>query len=81
MSNGVEERTDQSRPATLLPNLSDATRLQDIKANQRWLEGSAEVQIIRVFGIRILMQRNTSNDEEEIAEPDFRKRFTFVAER
>ena len=55
--------------------------MQDIKANQRWLEGSVEVQIIRVFGIRILMQRNTSNDEEEIAEPDFRKRFTFVAER
>lgn len=56
-------------------------KMREIRPDQRWSEGGNEVQITNAFGVRIRIRRSGSQADEEITEDDFRKRFTFVADR
>jgi hypothetical protein len=53
--------------------------MQEIKLDQRWSEGLKEVTVTSVFGVRLEIRWNETNDVDEISEADFRKRFSFVA--
>jgi hypothetical protein len=55
--------------------------MQELKPDQRWSEGLKEVTVTSVFGVRIEIRWNETNDVDEISEADFRKRFTFVASK
>jgi hypothetical protein len=55
--------------------------MKEIKTDQRWSEGFHEVQVTNAFGVRIRIRRSGAQADEEITEDDFRKRFTFVADR
>ena len=55
--------------------------MQEIKPDQRWEEGLHRVRIVSSFGVRIVIRRDRADSDEEITESDFRKRFTFVADR
>ena len=56
-------------------------QMQEIKPDQRWSEGFHEVQVTNAFGVRIRIRQGGAQADEEITEDDFRKRFTFVADR
>ena len=43
--------------------------------------GRVRVRVTNAFGVRILIRRSGAQADEEITEDDFRKRFTFVADR
>jgi hypothetical protein len=62
----------------LSPVLLEAT-MEEIETGQRWNEGLKEINVTSVFGVRIQIRWIDTNDLEEIAEADFRKRFNFVA--
>ncbi|MEO6947869.1 MAG: hypothetical protein ABI150_15220 [Nitrobacter sp.] len=51
----------------------------DIKPKQRWKEGLEEIEVVKVFGVRIEISKVGSSDVEEIVEDDFRRRFTYVS--
>ena len=53
--------------------------VQEIKPDQVWEDGLHRVRIVNAFGVRIVIQPFEGGSEEEIAEDDFRKKFTFVA--
>jgi hypothetical protein len=55
--------------------------MQEIKLDQRWSEGLKEATVTSVFGVRIEIRWNETNDTDEISEADFRKRFSFVAKK
>jgi hypothetical protein len=55
--------------------------MQEIKLDQRWSEGLKEATVTSVFGVRIEIRWNETNDTDEISEADFRKRFSFVASK
>jgi hypothetical protein len=55
--------------------------MKEIKPDQRWKENGNEVQVTNAFGVRIRIRQSGSQADEEITEDDFRKRFTFVADR
>lgn len=55
--------------------------MKEIKADQRWSDGFHEVRVTNAFGVRIRIRRSGAQADEEITEDDFRKRFTFVADR
>ena len=52
-----------------------------IQQGQRWSEGLKEVTVTSVFGVRVEIRWDETGDADEIAEADFRKRFTFVASK
>jgi hypothetical protein len=80
-------RRSHSVAAALYPgkNLSNDTQgafqMKEIRTDQRWSEGFHEVQVTNAFGVRVRIRRNGAQADEEITEDDFRKRFTFVADR
>ena len=55
--------------------------MQDIRPDQIWEEGGSQVRVTNAFGVRILIRRSGADADEEITEDDFRKRFTFVADK
>ena len=55
--------------------------MQEIKPNQIWAEGLEQVRVTNAFGVRILIRRSGADTDEEITEDDFRKRFSFVADK
>jgi hypothetical protein len=55
--------------------------MKEIKPDQIWRENGTDVRITNAFGVRILIRRTGAQADEEITEDDFRKRFSFVAER
>lgn len=55
--------------------------MKEIKTDQRWSEGLHEVRVTNAFGVRIRNRRSGAQADEEISDDDFRKRFTFVADR
>jgi hypothetical protein len=55
--------------------------MQEIGLDQRWSEGLKEVTVTSVFGVRLEIRWNETNDVDEISEADFRKRFSFVASK
>jgi hypothetical protein len=55
--------------------------MQEIKPDQRWHAGLNEVQVINAFGVRIVIRPSGTNADEEITEDEFRKRYTFLADR
>jgi len=54
--------------------------VQEIKPDQRWHQGLDEVQVIKVFGVRIVIRPHGTNVDEEITENVFRGRYRFVAD-
>ena len=52
-----------------------------IKPDQRWSDGSTEVQVTNAFGARIRIRPVGAQADQEITEIEFRKRFTFVADK
>ncbi len=54
--------------------------MQEIKPDQRWHQGLDEVQVIKVFGVRIVIRPHGTNVDEEITENVFRGRYRFVAD-
>ena len=55
--------------------------MKEIKPDQVWKENGSEVRVTNAFGVRILIRRSGARADEEITEDDFRKRFTFVADK
>jgi hypothetical protein len=55
--------------------------MKEIKPDQRWTEGLTEVQVTNAFGARIRIRKRNAPADQEITEDDFRRRFTFVADR
>jgi hypothetical protein len=55
--------------------------MKEIELGQRWSEGMKEVTVTSVFGVRIEIRWDETSEVDEIAEADFRKRFTFVADK
>ncbi len=51
----------------------------EIRPKQRWIEGLEEVEVSKVFGVRIEVCKLGSNAVEHVVEKDFRKRFTYVS--
>jgi hypothetical protein len=54
--------------------------MQEIKPDQRWSDGSTEVQVTNAFGARIRIRQVGAQADHEITEDEFRKRFRFVSE-
>jgi hypothetical protein len=54
--------------------------MQEIKPDQRWSDGTTEVQITNAFGARIRIREIGAREDQEITEDEFRKRFKLVAE-
>jgi hypothetical protein len=55
--------------------------MQEIKPDQRWSDGSTEVQVTNAFGARIRIRQIGSQADYEITEDEFRKRFRLVADK
>jgi hypothetical protein len=80
---GSTSATSQPTGAALYrqPFNRETFQMKEIKPDQRWSEGVNEVQVTNAFGVRIRIRRSGAQADEEITEDDFRKCFTFVAER
>lgn len=55
--------------------------MDEIKPDQRWSDGTTEVQVTNAFGARIRVRPISAQADHEITEDEFRKRFKFVAEK
>jgi hypothetical protein len=55
--------------------------MQEIKTDQRWSDGSTEVQVTNAFGARIRIRPMGTQADHEITEDEFRNRFKFVAQK
>ena len=55
--------------------------MKEIKPDQIWEAAGERVRVTNAFGVRILIRRSGAKADEEMTEDEFRKRFTFLADK
>jgi hypothetical protein len=55
--------------------------MKEIKPDQIWEEAGRQVRVTNAFGVRILIRQDGAQADEDFTEDDFRKRYTFIADK